>query len=309
MRYRVLAGFFALCLLLSACGQSAEAAWQEQYDLGVKYLDEGSYEEAVIAFTAAIDIDEKRPEAYIGRGDAYALSGDTEDNLAAAQTDYEAAIALDETMPGGWLGLADVYIRRGDYDRAMEILREALEKTGNDRNIADKLSAMESGSFADSMGHVRHSISYNEQGQITTVYDYTYSASGYQSGWTYVQYDPETGAETDCVSVVVEFDERGFPCKNVYYDTDGQESGTYDRMVFSDEGLELERHKYHSGGGYTMYKYYYDEIGRRTRYEAYRDGKELAFYYEYRYDPETGRALEAICYDAQGNVIGRQEFS
>ena len=78
-------------LLLTACGQSGEA-WQEQYDLGVRYLSEGNYEEAVVAFTAAIEIDPKRPEAYIGRGDAYALSGDTEDNLSAAQADYEAAI-------------------------------------------------------------------------------------------------------------------------------------------------------------------------------------------------------------------------
>ena len=46
------------------------------------------------------------------------MSGDTEDNLSAALSDYEAAIALDETLPGGWLGLADVYIRQGDYDKA-----------------------------------------------------------------------------------------------------------------------------------------------------------------------------------------------
>ena len=51
----------ALILGLCACGQNAAAAWQEQYDLGVKYLSEGNYQEAVIAFTAAIEIDAKRP--------------------------------------------------------------------------------------------------------------------------------------------------------------------------------------------------------------------------------------------------------
>ena len=50
----------AVLLLLTACGQTAEAAWQEQYDLGMKYLSEGNYEEAIIAFTAAIEIDPKR---------------------------------------------------------------------------------------------------------------------------------------------------------------------------------------------------------------------------------------------------------
>ena len=114
-----------LVLGLCACGQSAQAKWQEQYDLGVRYLSEGNYEEAIIAFTAAIEIDAKRPEGFIGRGDAYALSGDTEDNLSAAQADYEAAIALDETLPGAWLGLADVYIRRGDYEKAIFWLNES----------------------------------------------------------------------------------------------------------------------------------------------------------------------------------------
>ena len=73
---------FALGLILIfgliSCDQNTEAQWQEQYDLGVRYLSEGNYEEAIIAFTTAIEIDTKRAEGYIGRGDAYALSGDTE---------------------------------------------------------------------------------------------------------------------------------------------------------------------------------------------------------------------------------------
>ena len=110
----------SVVLLMTACGQDAEAQWQEQYDLGVRYLSEGNYEEAIIAFTAAIEIDPKRPEGYTGRGDAYALSGDTADNLSAALADYEAALALDETLPDAWLGLADVYIRPGQNRRRPE---------------------------------------------------------------------------------------------------------------------------------------------------------------------------------------------
>ena len=66
----------ALALGLCACGQSAEAAWQEQYDLGVKYLSEGNYEEAIVAFTAAIEIDPKRPEAYLKAAEAYEAMGE-----------------------------------------------------------------------------------------------------------------------------------------------------------------------------------------------------------------------------------------
>lgn len=57
-----------LLVILSACGQSAADlgsgdsstfSWQDQYDLGMRYLSEGNYEEAIVAFTAAIEIDPK----------------------------------------------------------------------------------------------------------------------------------------------------------------------------------------------------------------------------------------------------------
>ena len=135
---------FMMVLSLCACGQKETApTWQEQYDLGIRYLSEGNYEEAIIAFTAAIEIDPKNAGALSGRGQAYVLSGETEENLAAALADFEAALAADETLAEAWLGLADVYIRQGDYDKAMEVLQEALEKTGNDPTVADKLAEME----------------------------------------------------------------------------------------------------------------------------------------------------------------------
>lgn len=83
-----LVAMLLLLIGLCACGASTEAQWQEQYDLGVRYLSEGNYEEAVIAFTAAIEIDPKRPEAYNGAADAYIGLGNYEkayDILAQGQ--------------------------------------------------------------------------------------------------------------------------------------------------------------------------------------------------------------------------------
>ena len=65
----------AAALLLCSCGQKAGATWQEQYDLGVNYLKEGSWEEAVLAFTAAIEIDPRRAESYEGAAQAYEALG------------------------------------------------------------------------------------------------------------------------------------------------------------------------------------------------------------------------------------------
>ena len=46
-----------LLLTLAACSKAPEAdpadgapGWQTQYDLGVRYLSEGNYEEAILAF-------------------------------------------------------------------------------------------------------------------------------------------------------------------------------------------------------------------------------------------------------------------
>lgn len=57
-----------LLLTLAACAKTPAAElttepadeapdWQTKYDLGVRYLSEGKYEEAILAFTAAIEID------------------------------------------------------------------------------------------------------------------------------------------------------------------------------------------------------------------------------------------------------------
>lgn len=90
--------------MLNACGQNSEDKWQEQYDLGVRYLSEGNYEEAIIAFTAAIEIDAQRPEGYHS--------------------------------------LADVYVARGDIGAAITTLNQGFEETG-DSSIIDRLVELE----------------------------------------------------------------------------------------------------------------------------------------------------------------------
>jgi len=138
--------FLALIMVLGliACGKKEkEPTWQEQYDLGVKYLSEGNYKEAIIAFTAAIEIDPKQALAYVGRGDAYMGGGDAyvgsddahagggtpetlAENLAAAKADYQAALDLDKTIAEAWLGLVDAQIMQEDYEGAAQVLEEAL---------------------------------------------------------------------------------------------------------------------------------------------------------------------------------------
>ena len=130
---RIFALLLAL-LVLASCGAAA-ADWQEQYDLGIRYLSEQNYSEAILAFTAAIEVDPNRQELYIGRAQAYIASGETEENLAAALADYEKAQELGYTAADLWLGLADIYIRQGDDFQARQYLTSLRNNYKGDAEI------------------------------------------------------------------------------------------------------------------------------------------------------------------------------
>lgn len=131
----------ALVLGLCACGQKTPT-WQEQYDLGIRYLSEGNYEEAIIAFTAAIEIDSTKADVYIGRGNAYMGLDQIDDNLTAAKSDYERAIALDKLNEIAYMKLADVYILQGKTDEALYILQCGLENATSSDGISGMISEL-----------------------------------------------------------------------------------------------------------------------------------------------------------------------
>ncbi len=77
-------------ITLFSCGKSVQARWQEQLDLGMKYLEELDYEQAILAFTRAIEIDPKKPDAYLKAAEAYVASGDSESAIAILTRGVEA---------------------------------------------------------------------------------------------------------------------------------------------------------------------------------------------------------------------------
>ena len=94
-----------LLLTLAACQKAPEADppdeapdWQAQYDLGVRYLSEGNYEEAILAFEAAIKIDPKNADAYRKLAEAYEKTGDEDAALRTLETGAEAT--GDQTLAG-----------------------------------------------------------------------------------------------------------------------------------------------------------------------------------------------------------------
>ena len=114
---RIFSLLLSICLALSlcACGQKSETApevptWQEQYDLGIRYLSEGKYEEAILAFEAAIKIDPKRADAYVKAAEAYFTVGDIESLIniltegAEISGDDSLLAYLEQLLNGGYGG-------------------------------------------------------------------------------------------------------------------------------------------------------------------------------------------------------------
>ncbi len=100
IRRLIIIGAVMVLLCLGACGQSSESeeagstdnsglSWQEQYDLGIRYLSEGNYEEAIIAFTAAIEIDPKQVDPYLKIAEAYVAVGDNDSAISILEEGYQ----------------------------------------------------------------------------------------------------------------------------------------------------------------------------------------------------------------------------
>lgn len=334
----------ALCVtLLPSCGGNEElnktggpnevnlesATWQNQYDLGIRYLSEGNYEDAIAAFTAAIEIDATQALAYVGRGDAYARSGDSEENLAAALADYQAALELDRTLASAWLGLAGVYIRQGKYDQALETLQEGLEASGSDRSISDKIAEIEGGRIKDSSGSLRrlsgydssgklawyHIFDYNEAGQqiLVTAYD----AVGNQTGSMELLYDEE-GRRSKSYSYLMEtgeidgyseyeYDDKGNMVRSEYSKL-GEEPNQYEIYEYNDDGICISSSRYQMlTTSYGIGDYYlsdsseYDELGNETKQTWYDTNGNISGYYIYEYNSDGQRIRMNNC-DVDGTI-------
>lgn len=137
--YLNLLGMLLLILiLLTACSNT----WQKHYELGNKYLSEGNYEEAIIEFTAAIEIDEKNSDAFEQRGSTYLLLAEmakadrdvftelTKNELEQkAEADFLQAIEIGTEQENTFLRLGEFYQEKEKFDVCLEVLEKGYERT------------------------------------------------------------------------------------------------------------------------------------------------------------------------------------
>lgn len=300
MMRKVVGFLLVISLFLTAVGCGKTPTWEEQYDLGVRYLSENNYEEAIIAFTAAIEINPKQAPAYVGRGDAYVRSAEADDTLRLAQIDYEQAIELDEMIIDAYLGLANVHITLEEYEEAEEVLNRGLEVTG-DENLAELLEEVMVAELSGSMSEAQKVLlavnEYDESGALSSRTDYEYSEKGLlvRSIDTYISgtftTDYEYDEENRLIRVML-----NEPIDEMYeyvYNEQGKLvswSGAWDigeyECIYDAEGRLIQEVSPYGPDAYNA-EYHYDENGKCTG----KTERRVSFEAESKYDYDSSGRL------------------
>lgn len=154
----------SICLIafLFQNNDSNKTSWQEQYDLGVRYLSEGNYEEAIIAFTAAIEIEPKQADAYVQ--------------------------------------LANLYIGFGDIADATDILHKALEHCNDITSVADLLAQLESGKFSYNLTLTDVRFEYDAESEVKYLDGNDGAIGGVSAEFTVVEPDDVAYADIEAIS-------------------------------------------------------------------------------------------------------------
>lgn len=261
---------------------SSERKLQEQLDLGPKYLEEMDYEQALVAFNAALKIEPKNVDAY--------------------------------------LGIVEVYIRTNEFELALETAKEGYEVTGDER-LKEKIDMIESGDIFASNGWVMKSSVYNKAGSLLGWYEYTYNLKGQEASVTcynakgeqeqYLErtYDEEerplityarwwNDSEAGFDKVVKEY--SGNNWRETHYNGTSDEIDHYEDVEADSEGKKLKSTDYNKDGSITGIEVSeYDEDGKFIKSEHYDADNRLSGYDINTYD-EEGKSLQQQHYDADG---------
>ncbi len=251
-----------LILLLTQCGGN-DPEWKEHYELGLRYLSEGNYEEAILSFTAAIEIDPNVSELYVSRGEAYVMGAEdlvnreepdydkAEDYLQKAESDFNKAQELDP----------DNEELSGKFDEIRDLITQLEKLTG--KKLVEVLEYTELGTLLR-----KYQMIYNEQGDLTGYAMTTYDQLSYTDGEDYYY---ESGNAYNTGNFQYVYDENG----NLISMTNGDNIAPTYEYHYDEEGV-LTGWTYTEVWGEEIYftidfTCEYDEQGRLIRVDSEED--------------------------------------
>ena len=93
-------------------------------EIGIQALQEGNTEEAIKAFTQAIEEEPNNPLGYINFGHVLTSMDDVE----RAERFFQKAIVLDETSATAYYGLANLYFNVERYAEALKLYEKTTKR-------------------------------------------------------------------------------------------------------------------------------------------------------------------------------------
>lgn len=326
----VLTAVLLSAVMFFSCGKTVEAKWQEQLDLGMRYLEELDYDNAILAFTKAIEVDPNRSEAYVERAKLYVQRGE-EGDLALAAADYEKAIELGEETVDVFLALASIYEEQGDLEKALAIIQQGYDLTGAPE-LSQKLQEMqETGEpeGAELEGEAETSDPASQRQPLegypkTERYDYddgSYRIYEYNEFGQLIQETYYLADDTLDRSYEYTYNEAGYRTREVYTNENPSDSGSNSTVTnYSGDALErkLDETIYWVSGSINHFEYAYQglQVSIYARHEL-ADGTVIEAVVPYTMEAEENRVswggagwsseglrrLDVREYDSEGNEI------
>ena len=281
---KIISLILSLVMVLSftACGTKAEATWQEHYDLGLKYVNEAKYDEAILAFTKALEIDPKQAPVYIALAEVYVR----QENYTAAQETLDKAIAE--------IGQTDELLAEKEN---LNDKQTPQNNTGAEGGIPPQAGPFPS---ADAVpGVVRTDRDDSDDGGY---WIFGYNAEGYEI----CTYSYNADGSLDWY-VINTYDANGNSIREDGYDADGRLDG-YFICTCDANGNHIRQDEYDADGSLDWYWINaYDTNGNHIRQDIYKADGSLDNYKIYTYDA-NGKRTGYTRYNPDGSVDEVYEY-
>ncbi len=291
-----------MVISMVACGTESAESLDELIALGAQYLLDGNYEEAVVAFDKAINVNDKCIVAYMGLGDGN-LGLEDYDKAGAA---FEKAIDLDSEYVEGYIGRADVYLFEENQAAALDILAEGYSAT-NDESLNTIIDEINTGTYEPSKLHENWEGIYKEYSNDATNEETATDDESWRDNVAKtIVYSGET-ADGGAATYKIE-----------YYDASDKLLG---KELYNSLGEEVasELESDLKPSGEKCISYYKDwEAGKTTKVEGYNENGNLV-YVDYsdgngwniakeEWYYENGNLKSASYYDGNGTITKREWY-